>query len=1208
MEEIGSGAMGRVFAARDRRNGRLVAIKALAADASSDDLFNIKREFRIARSLSSPHLVPIYDLFVQDSASYISMALLRGRTLDEWARSTDWRGEPARLGDVLLGALSGLVDLHDAGLVHRDIKPQNIMVEADGSTVLVDYGLATRTDSSSFVTSSPNALAGTLGYLGPEALVAADPSPAIDLFALGATLYELVTGALPPRCPLSWQVAEDGLRDAARAAWPEAPPPILELVAATLRNDPARRCTAAQALAVAAPLCRPRSTARRSSGAGRSALIGRDRELARLQDLLAPGGARIAVLGPSGIGKTSLLSRALGDLRARQPASLVLAGRCHPGEHVRYRVFDGLIDELTRWLLRLRRGERARLVHDETGVLRQTFPVLDRVLHAPAVTPGPDDPRERRLRLPGALAALLAGVHASWPLTLWVDDVHWADDDGLQLLRELCQALAAGGPSIVLSGRTLPAGVAGLCSAQIAVPPLSDRDAEALVALRGHGRGLDAGPQARTERSRSIGVLPEAPTQRSEGCAGDEPAGRMQHGVLGDGLCAAAGNPGLICFLVDYQPAAPRRANPVLADAVGAQLHALGPGAVELATAMSLSGEPLPMSVVDRVCRVDSARDDIHRLEHLGLVRRVPFRSVEAIEIAHDALREAIQQHRAGEDLSAVHRRLATELADVVEVPREVIAAHWSDAGDPEKAGELWLAAGREAIEALAFDHAVRCLQRSVEHGGAELRLPALREQARALSYAGQLRSAAERYLEAAGLTSGDERHALQGQAAVHFLLAGEIAAGMDLARELFEPFGVRLPRQRVAILAALVYQRLRARRRREPAYQLRSAAVEPHASLADLAYATTTSLSNADLALGAYVQGLHFVHGMRSGTPDRIARALALEAIFHVSAGGDERAARQMMARASAVLGGEEPARIRALFTLAEAVLAWTTGRWLACVDHAARAERIAREQCAGAWWEINLSRAVHQDALRWAGRYGELAPLAEDSLADARRRGDLFGQVTFRTRFAATLHLLEDRPDEAWRDCDACRDWSSRDVHLQHLTEFHSRAECMLYRGEVAAALAFAEQRVRQMRWAALLRSTAPRLKVFHQLAVCRLAQAAAARGRARDRLIRDARRAIATVRRTRWGYAVLLADLVTATADHLEGRAVGPMLAALGERARALDMPQYAEAIAVFHMQASGDRAAAGSALRPRGAVDPVRWAAVLVPGLVIAPPPR
>jgi eukaryotic-like serine/threonine-protein kinase len=1171
VEEIGSGAMGRVFAARDRRNGRLVAIKALAPDASSDDLFSIKREFRIARSLSSPHLVPIYDLFVENSCSYISMALLCGRPLDEWARDADWRGEPARLGHVVVGALSGLVTLHDAGLVHRDIKPQNIMVKSDGSTVLVDYGLATGTDASSFVTSNPNALAGTLGYLGPEVLGATDPSPALDLFALGATLYELVTGALPPRCPLSWRITEESLCDAASAAWPDAPPPILELVAATLRNDPAQRCTAAQALAIATRLCQPGSHARRTPGTGQSALIGRDRELDLLHELLGPGGARIAVLGPSGIGKTSLVARALGDLRARQPASLVLAGRCHPGEHVRYRVFDGLIDELSRWLLRLGRSERARLVHDETGLLRQTFPVLERVLPALAATAMPDDPGERRQRLPAALAALLARVHAMWPLTLWVDDVHWADDDGLLLLRELCQALGAGGPDLVLSGRTLPAAAAELCSAQIAVPPLSDRDAEALVALRRRGRGLDASP-------------------------------------LGDGVRAAVGNPGLICFLVDYLPAAPRGASPALADAVGDQLRALGPGAVELATAMSLSDEPLPMSVVDRVCRVDTARDDIHRLEHLGLIRRVPFRSVEALEIAHDALREAIQHHGAGQDASAMHRRLASELAHVLEVPREVIAAHWSAAGDSAKAGELWLAAGREAIEALAFDHAVRCLQHGMQHGGPELRLPALREQARALSYAGQLRRAAELYLEAAGLAHGDDRRELLGQTAVHFLLAGEISAGMNLVRELFEPFGVRLPRQRAAILAALVHQRLRVRRWRDLDYQLHRAPVEPHAGLADLAYATTTSLSKADLALGAYVQSLHFVHSMRSGSPDRIARALALEAVFHVLGGSDERTARKMMAEASSVLGGREPPRIRALFMLAEAVLAWTTGRWLACIEHTTRAERIAREQCAGAWWEINLSRAVHQDALRWSGRYGELAPLADDSLADAHRRGDRFGQVTFRTRFAATLHLLGDRPDDAWRDCDACRDWPSRDLHLQHLSEFHSRAECMLYRGEAAAALAFAEQRVRQMRWAALLRSTAPRLKVFHQLAACRLAQAAHADGRARARLIRDARRATARVRRAPWGYAGLLADLVTATADHLEGRAVGATLSALSERARALDMPHYSEAIAVFHLQASGDRAAAASALRARGAVDPVRWAAVLIPGLVNAPPTR
>ena len=1174
VEEIGAGAMGRVFAARDRRTGRLVAIKALAPDASSDDLFSIKREFRIARSLSSPHLVPIYDLFVENSCSYISMALLRGQTLDAWAQGTDWRSEPARLGRVLAGALSGLVDLHHAGLVHRDIKPRNIIVQADGQAdgqaVLVDYGLATATGGSSFVTSNPNALAGTLGYLGPEALSAVDPSPALDLFALGATLYELVTGALPPRCALSWQVTEAVLGDAARAAWPDAPLPILELITGSLRNDPARRCTAAQALAIATRLCQPGSHAR-PPGAGPSTLIGRDPELARLHALLGPG-ARIAVLGPSGIGKTSLVARALGDLRARLPASLVLAGRCHPGEHVRYRVFDGVVDELSRWLLRLGRGERARLIHDDTGLLRQTFPVLDRVLPAPAAAAMPDDPGERRQRLPAALAALLAGVHAMWPLTLWVDDVHWADDDGLQLLGELCQALGAGGPAVVLSGRTLPAAAAGLCSAQLTVPPLSAADAEALVALRRRGRGLDD-------------ALDAAP--------------------LGDGLHAAVGNPGLLCFLVDYQPAAPRGAHPALADAVGDQLQALGPGAVELATVMSLSGEPLPMSVVDRVCRVDTARDDLHRLEHIGLIRRVPFRSVEALEIAHDALREAIQDHGAGQDTTAMHRRLASELSDVAEIPREVIAAHWSAAGDAAKAGELWLAAGREAIDALAFDHAVRCLQHSLDHGGPALRLPALREQARALSYAGQLRRAAELYFQAAGLAAGDDRRDLLGQTAVHFLLAGEIATGMELVRELFEPFGVRLPRQRATILAALIHQRLRVRRWRDLHAPLRDAPVEPHASLADLAYATTTSLSKADLALGAYVQSLHFEHSMRSGSPSRIARGLALEAAFHVLGGGDEPTARAMMAEASAVLNGQEPPRIRALFLIAEAVLAWTTGRWQACIEHTTRAERIAREQCAGAWWEINMSRAVHQDALRWSGRYAELAPLADDSLADAHRRGDRFGQVTFRVRFATTLHLLGDRPDAAWRDCDACRDWPSRDLHLQHLSEFHSRAECMLYRGDTTAALAFAEQRVRDMRWAALLRSTAPRLKVFHQLAACRLAQAARARGRARARLIGDARRAIVRVRRSPWGYAGLLADLVTTAADHLEGRPVDAVLTALAGRARSLDMPHYAEAISVFLGQAAGDRAGAGSALRARGAVDPVRWAAVLIPGLVHAP---
>src|SRR6185436_6106321 len=163
----------------------------------------------------------------------------------------------------------------------------------------------------------------------------------------------------------------------------------------------------------------------------------------------------------------------------------------------------------------------------------------------------------------------------------------------------------------------------------------------------------------------------------------------------------------------------------------------------------------------------------------------------------------------------------AVELVDVAEVPREVIAAHWSHAGNADKAGELWLAAGRQAIDALAFDHAVRCLEQSLQQGNPALRLPALHEQARALSFAGQLRRAAERYLDAAGLATGPERLLLQQQAAIHFLLAGEIGAGLDLVHALFSAFGVRLPRRRAAILAGLLRQRWSAGRRRAPMYQL---------------------------------------------------------------------------------------------------------------------------------------------------------------------------------------------------------------------------------------------------------------------------------------------------------------------------------------------------------------------------------------------------
>ena len=643
------------------------------------------------------------------------------------------------------------------------------------------------------------------------------------------------------------------------------------------------------------------------------------------------------------------------------------------------------------------------------------------------------------------------------------------------------------------------------------------------------------------------------------------------------------------------------------------KLEDMEPDAVELATALALLGHPLPIHAVHRLSDAKDPRRLVHSLEQVGLARRIPFRGNEGLEIVHDSLSQAIRDSTGPDTAVRLHGHLAEKLDDVAEVAREVVAEHWEKGGYPDKARALLLVAARDSVDALAFDHAVQCLKHALDLTIESQKFEPMRDLAQALALGGRADEAARRFEEAAGLCDGAKRQKMMEQAAIHFLLASEADAGLKLVHELFDSLGIHLPRRRVALLAHLAYQRFR-KRWRGLKYQLTENGIEPHATVADLAYAISTCLSQLDLSLGAYVQHLHFVHGLRSGSPLRVARALAVEAGFLVSAGQSESVARELLEQAHTVMGQRDEPRVRALFSIARAVIAWATGRWRECAEAMQQAEQIAEHECVGAWWELNISRSLRQDALRWSGRYHELRPLTERYLVDAERRNDRFGTVMFQRRFASTLFLLDDRPGDARRSCDtsgtypqsAGSEWQSEDVHLQHLAQFHARAEYLLYMGREDEALAFAKERFRQMRWAPLLMATPPRIKVFHQLATCRLAVAARCQGRQRKKLVRAARADNRTVRSAEWGYACFLADLLAATADHLDGMDVDERLADLQRRAGELDMTQYAASIGLVRARDSRERQSSESQVRQLGVANPVRWSAVLLPGLITVEP--
>jgi serine/threonine-protein kinase len=248
---LGDGASGVVYRAVREPDGLVVALKVLRAELSADETYRRRfaHEARAAAEVDHRHLVRVLSSGEAGGRSYLAAEYVAGQTLA--ARLDAEGGLP--LDQILrlaseLGA--GLDALHGAGLVHRDVKPSNVMIDRDGAAMLGDFGLAK--GRAYTVLTRPGALVGTLDYLAPEVIGGAPAGPASDLYALGCVVFECMAGVPPFADRVGLQVGMAHLRD-------EPPDPVADradlpamlgwAVRRALAKDPNRRPPSAGALA-----------------------------------------------------------------------------------------------------------------------------------------------------------------------------------------------------------------------------------------------------------------------------------------------------------------------------------------------------------------------------------------------------------------------------------------------------------------------------------------------------------------------------------------------------------------------------------------------------------------------------------------------------------------------------------------------------------------------------------------------------------------------------------------------------------------------------------------------------------------------------------------------------------------------------------------------------------------------------------------------
>jgi eukaryotic-like serine/threonine-protein kinase len=255
LEKLGEGGMGQVYRAEDTRLKRLVALKVLPPERSAepDRQARLLREARAAAVLSHPNIAVVYEVDESDGRAYIAMELVAGRSLRQ---RLDGPPKTSMAVPEVLALVrqiaAGLACAHQAGVVHRDLKPDNVMVDPSGRVKLLDFGLAklgapsTGSDEQSTVSTvtEEGRVMGTPGYMSPEQARGAGVDARTDVFAVGVLLYELLTGVRPFSGASPIDVLAAITRDAPRPPSQIAPsvPRALEaLVLRCLEKDPARR-------------------------------------------------------------------------------------------------------------------------------------------------------------------------------------------------------------------------------------------------------------------------------------------------------------------------------------------------------------------------------------------------------------------------------------------------------------------------------------------------------------------------------------------------------------------------------------------------------------------------------------------------------------------------------------------------------------------------------------------------------------------------------------------------------------------------------------------------------------------------------------------------------------------------------------------------------------------------------------------------------
>jgi hypothetical protein len=994
-----------------------------------------------------------------------------------------------------------------------------------GRVVILDFGLVTHIDRGH--ESIDGNVVGTPAYMAPEQAASERPGPAADWYSVGVILYEILAGRLPFEGPALQLMAEKLRNEPLRPSVqrPSVPVDLDRLCMALLHGDAAQRPDGQRVLAYldTSPRTKPKSLEPRSHTTGNPLFVGRGPELAALQEawngVSLGHSVAVVVEGESGVGKSALVQHFTRELEAIAGA-LVLRGRCHEREELRYKAFDQIMDSLGRRLARLDGVEAAILLGEEAGFVARLFPTLRRVpLMAHVPDPEVANPQELRRQAFNALRALLRRVAAREPVVLVIDDLQWADSDSLALLEDVMRP--PGEPGLLLLATARSDATRASLRAQSERPwrvqgdlrtmrldPLSTSDAELLA------RDL----------------------------VGEDGSHRIDLAALAR---EAQGHPLFVRELVRHaEEAGGPSAGLLLDEVLAARVARLEPPARALLEVVAVAGEPIPRTVAMAAAGLDGDRERWARLLQATQLCRPS--GADRLEPYHDRVREAVIARLDAAERQRHHRQLAAALEAGGAEPG-VLVRHLEASGQAERAASAAEEAASRAQRALAFDRAATFFQEALRLGRHE---PDVARRLKiqlgdALAHAGRGLEAADVLIDAAA--GADEATRLQCLriAAEQRLLCGHVEDGLAVTDQVLGMLGERMPATPKRALATVLWQRalLRLRGLRFRARD-RSEITARELHRFEVFETLGMGLAAVDSVRALAFQSRSVRLALQLGETSRITRSLALELAFLGSRGiTNATRIKRLLQRVEPLAEQSGSDELRGWVTMCHGVAIYLAeGRFRLADEKIASALALVRIVPRPPRFLLNNAMVFRTLAVRNIGRLATLRRLIEEYLDDAARRSDRYVETTI-VRAGILSWLGEDDVAGA-RAALAARRWLPPEgrYHLQHFFQLRAECELALYEGEAARWIEPARRGREGAKRALLERIQQTRTEI--RLTLCKLL--VASRSRDPDTL-REATGLVRMLNAESVGYARVWALLFGAALDAQRGataRAVGAL----------------------------------------------------------------